>query len=146
MNSKNLILVAGFVVTLLFLFFGYTSITSLFNSYNSTDNTTLSPPSDTHSEVRIQPVEITKDNFILGARYISNNTWEYDVSGFLPNPCYSASVEVFIDESFPEQVNINLQIIQPDSDLICTQVIENYVSNGIFQASSEASIEFNITR
>jgi len=83
---------------------------------------------------------ITKENFVLKYTYKGNNKWEYSVTGQLPNPCYKASTEVLIAESYPEQVSVIVTITPPEDDIMCAQVISEYRYSGEFSASEGATV------
>ncbi|MEW5816255.1 MAG: hypothetical protein AB1798_12770 [Spirochaetota bacterium] len=86
----------------------------------------------------------TDNDINLQTEYKGNNTWEYTVTVLLPNPCYDIETEVFIMESYPEQVIIEVEIIPPDLFEICVQVMAEKSKNGTFQASEYASISKRI--
>lgn len=88
--------------------------------------------------------EIEKDSFNLSYSYEGNSVWKYKVSGFLPNPCYDASVEEYVMESYPEQVNIVVSIIEPDKDVVCAQVIAQFEYEDEFSASEYAKISLSV--
>jgi len=90
-----------------------------------------------------QPV-INEDGFSLQKQYIGGNNWEYTVIGQLPNPCHSVSVEAMVAESYPEQVTINVNIIEPDTDMMCIQVIQDFEYQGTFSASENASVVLRV--
>lgn len=85
-----------------------------------------------------------KYNFSLETNYIEDNQWEYTVKGELPNPCYNVNVQEVIMESYPEQVNILVEVKEPGEDAICIQVIDKYLHNGTFSASENAQISLKI--
>jgi hypothetical protein len=87
---------------------------------------------------------IQQDQFTLETEYVGNNQWEYSITGYLPNPCYSYKVEEVVMESYPEQVKITLSIIEPMPDVMCIQVIEDLNHSGSFSASEEADIRLEI--
>jgi len=76
--------------------------------------------------------------------YKEDNTWEYIVTGTLPNPCYEITTEVMVAESYPEQVTVKAIVTPPAEDEMCVQVIENVNETGEFQASAEALVTFEI--
>lgn len=87
---------------------------------------------------------ITQDNITLAYKYIENNTWEYTITGQLPNPCYKATTGTLVAESFPEQVTITLNIEKPSAKKACTQVIQELNIKGNFSASSSAKVSLKI--
>lgn len=92
----------------------------------------------------IQDKDTTNNTFILKKEYISENSWEYKVIGQLPNPCYSANVDVLVAESYPEQVTINVTVIEPNSDQMCAQVITDFEYEGTIPASEQATFTLNV--
>ena len=86
-------------------------------------------------------VVLTESNFKLESEYISENDWEYTVTGELPNPCYNATVDAMVAESYPEQVTITVTIEDPDPEVICAQVIQEFTYEGTFSASEKATIK-----
>ena len=82
-----------------------------------------------------------ENNFKLESKYISTNSWEYTVTGELPNPCYNASVDAIVAESYPEQVTVTVTIEEPDPEVMCAQVIQEFSYEGTFSASEKADIK-----
>lgn len=74
--------------------------------------------------------------------YIGDNTWEYTITGYLPDPCHSLTTQVVIRESYPEQVTIKSKVSKADT--ICTTVVSDIDEKGIFQASENALVVFEI--
>lgn len=87
---------------------------------------------------------ITKEDFDFSYKYIGNNSFEYEIKGNLPTPCYKTMVEAIVRESFPEQVVVQLSISEPDPDTACLQVIQEFEYKNIVNASENASFEFNV--
>ncbi len=85
-----------------------------------------------------------ENNFRLESKYISDNNWEYTVTGDLPNPCYKASVDATVAESYPEQVTVTVTTTAPAGDEMCTQVIQEFSYEGTFNASDKAVIDFEV--
>lgn len=84
-----------------------------------------------------------ENDFTLSYEYVGNNTWNYNVSGFLPNPCYSAIVSEIVRESFPEQVSVSIDV-NYDSESICTQQLIDFDYDGEFFASEGASVDLMV--
>jgi hypothetical protein len=85
------------------------------------------------------------DNFDLTTSYIGNSTWEYTITGSLPNPCYSIFIDPVVMERYPEQVIIKVSISDNSNpDLACIQVIEEVERSGTFNASKEAIISLEV--
>lgn len=89
-------------------------------------------------------VTSVNQGFTAKSEYGGNNTWNYTVTGSLPNPCYEASADAIVMESFPEQVIIELTVKQPASDVICTQVVEELNLEGTYSASELATMSLSI--
>ncbi len=81
---------------------------------------------------------------VLEKEFKSNSLWEYKVTGQFPNPCYTANVEEFVRESYPEQVTILVTVSKPSGDMICAQVISDFEHEGTFSASEKAQITLEI--
>ena len=63
----------------------------------------------------------------------------------LPTPCHFISHEIFIAESYPEQVSIDLFINPPfDPEVSCVQVIKIATFEMVFSAHKDASIELKL--
>jgi len=86
----------------------------------------------------------TNYSFNLEKEYKADNLWEYKVTGQFPNPCFTASVEEIVRESYPEQVTILVSIYQPPDDMVCAQVISDFVYEGTFSASEKALIKLEV--
>ena len=83
---------------------------------------------------------ITEEDFQLTTTYKQNNTWEYTVKGELPDKCYTYTIEPVILESYPEQVQIRVNIKEVGKTectptLQCPYIID---VRGVFNASKEA--------
>jgi len=90
-------------------------------------------------------VSIEQDGYQFDAKYKEENTWEYTISGTKPSPCHEIKHEVFVRESLPEQVTVNLSVLSPEPDTNCIQVIEEFTERGTFSASSEATVSFVVS-
>ncbi len=97
---------------------------------------------DTNKQIPQNP--ITTENFTLEKEYVSENTWKYKITGQFPNPCYNATVETIIAESYPEQVTITINVTKPTQDMSCIQIISPFEYEGIFSASQEALITLKV--
>jgi hypothetical protein len=84
------------------------------------------------------------DTLNLEYNYKDDNTWEYKVTGTLPNPCYTISTEAIVMESYPEQVIIRSTVTPPTDDVICIQIIQEIYQEGEFEASEQATVEFDV--
>jgi len=80
----------------------------------------------------------------LEKRYLSENNWEYTVTGQFPNPCYKGFVEVIVAESYPEQVTVLIDVQEPSDDIVCAQVVSDFEYNGTFSASEQALVELEL--
>ncbi|MDY0097429.1 MAG: hypothetical protein RBS01_03715 [Candidatus Dojkabacteria bacterium] len=85
-----------------------------------------------------------QSDFRLESKYIGNSKWEYTVTGQLPNPCYTAVVDALVAESYPEQVTITVVTKEPEPDMMCAQVIQDFKYNGTFSASEKAEINLAV--
>lgn len=87
---------------------------------------------------------INQDNFTLTYTYKGNNNWEYTVDGNLPTPCFSATTDALVMESYPEQVKIQVKTLEDTSVEICSTVIKEYTYSGTFSASEKAVISLDV--
>lgn len=85
------------------------------------------------------------DGFTLTTSY-RGDKWEYSVQGYLPDPCYSYQVSEVIRESYPEQVTIEVTIVDPPAGRACVQVIQNLNHEDNFVASPDATIDLKVIR
>jgi hypothetical protein len=88
--------------------------------------------------------QFTEDDFTLNTKYLGDNQWQYNVVGTLPNMCYKYSIDSIVRESYPEQVEIVLNIEK--SGDICAQVIQDINQTGTFTASEKAHISFTVSQ
>lgn len=93
-----------------------------------------------HNQNQQSSKQLTKENFSLTYEYKGDNLWEYTVEGTLPTPCFSATTEAFVMESYPEQVKIQINTEEDTNVEICTTVIKEYAYSGTFNASSKATV------
>lgn len=84
------------------------------------------------------------DDFALTYEYMGDSTWDYEVTGTLPNPCYIVTFETEVMESDPEQVRIQAKVQEPSTDEVCTQVIQEVEDTGTFSASEDAEITLDV--
>jgi hypothetical protein len=97
--------------------------------------------SDENGEITLE-----EDGFTVVSTYQDNDTWEYNIKGTLPNPCYALRDEVSIAESTPEQVVLKLSVSNPDDDIACTEVIKEVDVTGEYEADEEATLKVEVTR
>jgi hypothetical protein len=91
------------------------------------------------------PQEEQKEhNFTLATNYLGDNNWEYTITGTLPNPCYEYTIDERVMESYPEQVEIVMNIEQTGD--ICIQVIQEVEESGNFKASQEAQVSLVVNQ
>ncbi len=57
-----------------------------------------------------------------------------------PTPCHELKEETRVLESFPEQVQIRLVVVQGESDVICAQVISEQEFSGEVTVSKDAFV------
>lgn len=89
---------------------------------------------------------ISQDGFTVVPAYLGSSKWSYTLKGSVPNPCYSYEKEVIILESFPEQVEVSVNVKSPAADQVCTQVIVPVDDSGEFEADEKAVITLKVTR
>ncbi len=130
MSKTTLLALSIILLTILgvFIYFYITKNSEWLNGNTQKDTNSNNIPDEVN----------TNDTFILKKEYVSENSWEYKVTGQLPNPCYSATVDTLVAESYPEQVTINITVNKPNSDKICAQVISDFEYEGSLSASEQA--------
>ena len=69
-----------------------------------------------------------------------NGLLTYSGSVQAPSPCHELEKEVVIAESFPEQVQISLQLKEPKPETICAQVVTEKEFSGELKVSEQARI------
>lgn len=89
---------------------------------------------------------ISQDGFTVVPAYLGNRKWSYSLKGDLPNPCYSYTKEVIILESFPEQVEVSINVKSPEANQICAQVIVPVDDSGEFEADEQATVTLKVIR
>jgi hypothetical protein len=63
----------------------------------------------------------------------------------LPNGCYQlGEPQVLIAESYPEQVRISVETIQPEVDAICTQALVQRLFAVRYRASERSSLTIQV--
>ena len=109
---------------------------------------TKNDPSTLNENIIIEDDSLNKENikfelesngFVLNAQYISNNQWNYNISGFLPTPCYGASIEENIKSNDAE---IKLIVNTPSAELICSQVLKEYNFNKTVDSTEDTVFSF----
>jgi hypothetical protein len=93
-----------------------------------------------HSQQSPKTSKIDQNDFTLTYTYQGNNLWEYTVEGKLPTPCYSATTDALVMESYPEQVKIKVTTSENPSIEVCSAVIKDYSYSGTFNASNKATV------
>jgi hypothetical protein len=124
-NYKRLI-----VVTILLLLTTFLVYSKYFKKEDTTDPSTQK--------------QFTEDGFTLNTEYLGDNQWQYNVVGTLPNMCYEYSIDSIVRESYPEQVEIILNI-EKIADL-CAQAIQHINQTETFTASEKAQITFTVSQ
>lgn len=127
MKDKTLIIVLVVIVLAVALGLGYFFLTE-----DREEITTPDTPTTTTFD----------ENMNFSAQYVEDNTWEYNITGFLPDPCHKFEIDYIVMESFPEQVLVTMEIWREDE--MCIQVIQDVEESGTFQASEDADISFEI--
>jgi hypothetical protein len=88
------------------------------------------------SSEKVEPMPY--DDLSLTHEYMGDNTWNYKVTGTLPNPCYTITTKPVVKEDDPEQVRIETKIQEPSADEVCEQVIQEVEETGTFSAGEDA--------
>ncbi|MFT4313427.1 MAG: Kazal-type serine protease inhibitor domain-containing protein [Candidatus Woesearchaeota archaeon] len=71
-----------------------------------------------------------------------NGTYMYAVTVEKPTPCHEVVVEEFILESFPAQLQIDLEVTQPYDDIMCAQVLARETINNSVQVDNLGLVTF----
>lgn len=108
--------------------------------YLNRDSNSTELPTDNNDNSQTE----NRYNFVLEKTYISQNSWEYTVTGQLPTPCHSASVSALVAESYPEQVTIQVEVTEPSGDIMCAQVVQDFKYDGTFSASEQATVKLYV--
>ncbi|MCA9387306.1 hypothetical protein KC669_04700 [Candidatus Dojkabacteria bacterium] len=92
-----------------------------------------------YQQLSIKTVKKFADDFMLSASFSKDNTWDYTITGDLPNPCYEYEVkEIPNDNNF----TITLSIVNPSDNIICTQIIDPVRYSSSFLAPDDIEILF----
>ena len=59
-----------------------------------------------------------------------NGILEYKIEITKPTPCYEIKKEEIIMESYPVQIIIDINLVEPSPEIICIQVIEEELVEG----------------
>ncbi len=73
-----------------------------------------------------------------------NGKLEYSGTVQLPTPCHKLDIQTTIAESYPEQVQISLEIMDPDPETLCASVMEEKEFSGELSVSANASISVSL--
>lgn len=87
---------------------------------------------------------IEKDGYRFEYKYVGENKWEYTLTGSLPTPCNDWKKNVLVMESYPEQVSVNVEILQPEKDVMCAQVITPVEAKDVVMVSEGATFNLNV--
>ncbi len=82
--------------------------------------------------------------FKSGARYLGNNEWEYALTGEMPSACHTLNHHVLVDESFPEQVFLEVNLTEPPADSPCILRLDFVAISGNYNASEGATFNLKI--
>src|SRR3989344_7772027 len=69
-----------------------------------------------------------------------DNLLKYNGTVEAPTPCHEIRQETKIMESYPEQVRIDLSVINPTADKVCAQQITQKEFSGEIKVSENASV------
>src|SRR3990167_10979158 len=73
-----------------------------------------------------------------------NNLLEYKGTVEVPTPCHEIRQETKIMESYPEQVRIDLSVVDPAPGIICVQQITQKEFSGEVKVSESATVSVNL--
>lgn len=84
---------------------------------------------------------VNEGDMQVALKYLGESTWEYYFLGWLPTPCHSYDFSNVIQESYPESVIFQFELINQNSDEMCIQVLEDVEENGLINVSKDAKFE-----
>lgn len=90
--------------------------------------------------------ELTANAASGEATFLGDGKWNYEVVVQKPTPCHKVEKEVVIQESYPEQVSLNLTVSKNAEELVCVQQIEEENVTGEFKASEQAKVQLNLKK
>ncbi len=135
MKLQTVVLVIAVLIILLAVIFVVTFLIVDKKSLKSQQIISPSPPLDSNG-----------DSSILDSRLASFETNYQDgiliYRGVvqLPTPCHKLGEKTIVLESRPEQVRIDLRIVDPDPEVFCTQIIQPKEFSGEVRVSQEAIV------
>lgn len=111
---------------------------------NNSDNnqTSIEPtqPQPTSEVIFGKPDKrFAADGFVMDLFY-RDDGYDYYGTHQVPNPCYETKVEISISESYPEQVNIDIEAKNINDSDSCIQVVATNSFSGSFQVSRVAEL------
>lgn len=116
----------------------YTAPSSSNSTSSSTVSSVVSSSASANNDYNMALTDLTFD--------AATGDWSYEVTGYLPTACHTATTEVIIMESFPEQVLINVNFTAPAEDTMCIQVLQEVTLTGTFKASEQATARLGSVR
>lgn len=131
--NKNKLLV-GIALLLILLVGGWFALMSDTNT-TPTDEPTASEP--TTSGPTQDGIDVANESINLTFTY-ADNAFAYNGTVQKPTPCHSVETDLRIMESFPEQVELDINVVPTDE--ICAQVIDEEELSGEITVSEYASI------
>jgi len=80
------------------------------------------------------------DGFKLEYAYTGNETWEYLLTTELDNECYDPTVEVYVSDSKPQEVEVSFNATLP-SEGECPSKVTKFEKEGTFNAGEDAKVD-----
>jgi hypothetical protein len=122
------------------------STTTTSSSRSSTSLSTRSRSSSS-SRSRTTSSAVSRNYKISSLSYnTAKRVWEYKVTGNMPTPCHYFRVEETILESNPEQVLLTIVEVDPEPDVMCSQVITPKTVVGDVAVSRNATVKLGNVR
>lgn len=89
---------------------------------------------------------LTVKEFNATARYQANNTWNYRIKGYLPNPCYSHSEQVEVVQQKGEKVaQLELTVFPTiTAEEVCNQQQQPVDISGSYTADAATKFDFTL--
>jgi len=106
--------------------------------------------STTGSVVVIDKTKDTDNKTLVGSEKVTlktsfkNGKLEYSGTVQLPTSCHKLDIQTTVAESYPEQVQISLEIMDPDPETLCASVIEEKEFSGELKVSANASVSVSL--
>jgi hypothetical protein len=127
-TKEIFVFVVGFVALLSF---------SLGVVWQSESHETLAEELETY-----EPIIAQSGEFTMTAKYVTNNNWEYEITGSFDNQCPKFDISTELIDSVPSVAKVKIVVYKPTDEVLCAQSIKPVKETGTFSASADTEIEF----